>query len=221
MGIGNILMLCQVTAYLLCAIFSFFVFAPMAVNKNNDFNGNCLLFPNGSVDPQTSVVTIKTWGSPGGCNFAITIGIVALLVSIAQLVRLSFHVFYETDSSFIGAFGTFIGNVIITVMVFISAINITEGYSAWCRLIEQAASSCSLAGFEENIWKKLKYIKPDNYAVELGMVQFGLWSEFLIWLFLSIFSIIKLIKYNQQESIIRSLSRERQRLLGHYRQPDF
>ncbi len=219
MGIGNILMLFQVTAYLLCAILSFFVFAPMAVNKNSDFKGNCLLFATGNVDSKTSALTITSWGSPGGCNFAITVGILALLVSIAQLIRLSFHVFYETDSSFIGAFGTFIGNIIITIMFFISAINVTEGYSAWCQIIEQA-TSCSLAGFEKPIWKNVD-IKPDNYAAELGMVQFGLWSELLIWTFLSMFSIIKLVKYNQQESIIRSLSRERQRLIGHYNQPDF
>ena len=53
---------------------------------------------------------------------------------------------------------------------------LSHGY--FC-LIISCSCSCSLAGFEENIWKKLKYIKPDNYAVELGMVQVSKIQEYL------------------------------------------
>ncbi|XP_022094737.1 transmembrane protein 179-like isoform X1 [Acanthaster planci] len=219
MGIGNILMLCQVTAYVMCSIFAFFVFAPMAVNKNGEFAGNCLLFAQGNISG-TKEIVIESWGPAAGCNFAITIGVFALLVSITQIVRLAFHVYYETDSSFIGVFGTFVVNVIMTIMLFASAINVTQGYSVWCQLIDRVAE-CSVAGFITNLWGNLKGIKPDNYAVELGMVQFGLWTELLLWTVISILSVVKLAKYHQREHIFRSLNRERERLLGSYNQPDF
>ncbi|XP_022094739.1 uncharacterized protein LOC110981457 isoform X2 [Acanthaster planci] len=123
-------------------------------------------------------------------------------------------------SSFIGVFGTFVVNVIMTIMLFASAINVTQGYSVWCQLIDRVAE-CSVAGFITNLWGNLKGIKPDNYAVELGMVQFGLWTELLLWTVISILSVVKLAKYHQREHIFRSLNRERERLLGSYNQPDF
>ncbi|XP_038073859.1 uncharacterized protein LOC119741960 [Patiria miniata] len=223
MGIGNILMLFQVTTYLLCTIFSFFVFAPMAVNKNGDFLGNCLLFATGSIVQEQ--IVISSWGPAGGCNFAIAVGVFAMLVSIAQLVRLSFHVYYETDSSFLGAFVTLIINAVMTIMVFASAINVTRGYSVWCQLINQV-SGCSVAGIIPEIWTLVVYnsgpnFKPDNYAVEIGMVMFGLWTELLLWIVICIYSVVKLVKYHQQEHIFRSLGRERERLIGRYTQPDF
>ena len=42
MGIGNVLVLAQVTGYLLALVFSLFLFPPLAANLS-DFHGHCLL----------------------------------------------------------------------------------------------------------------------------------------------------------------------------------
>lgn len=96
MGIGNILVLSQVTAYVLAAILSLFIFPPVAVNKTHNFNGHCLLSAEGYYQEDDSFKVV-TWGSTSPCNFAIFIGIVVMLYSIYQIVRLSFHLYNDTD----------------------------------------------------------------------------------------------------------------------------
>ncbi len=94
MGIGNILILSQVTAYVLAVILSFFIYPPVAVNKTHNFNGHCLLNTQVQYDePAVEYV----WADPSPCNFAIFIGIAVMLTSVFQIIRLSFHLFYDTD----------------------------------------------------------------------------------------------------------------------------
>ena len=96
MGIGNILVLCQVTAFVLAVILSFFIYPPAAVNKTHNFNGHCLLNAQGHYANDDSFV-VDEWGNPGGCNFAVFIGVAVMLASVFQIIRLSFHLYNETD----------------------------------------------------------------------------------------------------------------------------
>ena len=97
MGIGNILILSQVTAYVLAAILSLFIFPPVAVNKTHNFNGHCLLTARGQYDENNHFEVVNGWGNGSPCNFAIFVGIAAMLTSIYQIVRLSFHLYNDTD----------------------------------------------------------------------------------------------------------------------------
>lgn len=80
MGVGNIFLLTQLTAFLLCLIMSFFIFIPMAVNQE-EFSGNCLLYATGTWD-NTSQLASVDWGPSSACGFSIFIGVVLMILSL-------------------------------------------------------------------------------------------------------------------------------------------
>ncbi|XP_072027519.1 transmembrane protein 179-like [Amphiura filiformis] len=215
MGIGNILVLSQVTAYVLAAILSFFIYPPVAVNKTHNFQGHCLLNAKGYYEDDGSF-QVQDWGNPGPCNFAIFIGIAVMLASVYQIIRLSFHLYNDTDGSFLTTFLSALLNVILTVMLFGSALTVSIGYNEWCSQIEASPQgvACANSDLIQRLWKKYEKLDPVGFPAQWGIAQFGLWSSFLVWFILCCFSFVKLFKLNQQENIVRSLTRERQRLLG-------
>ena len=100
MGLGNILLLAQVTVYLVAFLLSFFVFVPIGVNKDS-FDGNCLLFATGKWSAgqpgQDVELTFIDWPDPSSCNFAVFSGVIVMLISIGYLFWYSILLFREID----------------------------------------------------------------------------------------------------------------------------
>ncbi|XP_070578920.1 transmembrane protein 179-like [Ptychodera flava] len=223
MGIGNILVLAQVTAYVLIFLLSFFIVVPAGINQTN-FDGNCVLFSTGTWHRNASSnhFRIDAWGDRSVCNFTIYIGIVSLMASFILAVRLSIFLCREADSSFLGAFLTLVANVFIAVMLFADCLVFTLGFKFFCRQLVLSLDSgvlrCSEADYIE--WSSDPNLNTSGLIIQLGMTQFGCWSAWVCWVVVVVMSVIKLWKYSQHESFLRSIQREKDRLFGNYSQSE-
>ena len=98
MGLGNLLLLTQVTVFLLGVIFSLFMFIPISVNLNN-FNGHCLLEAKGEWEQKDNqdVLHVTSWGQQANCNFPIFMGVVAFPTALFYVVWISLYLFRGTE----------------------------------------------------------------------------------------------------------------------------
>ncbi|KAL4238558.1 hypothetical protein ACF0H5_003265 [Mactra antiquata] len=214
MGIGNLYLLSQLTALVLSFILSFFVFIPVSVN-HNEFKGHCLLYANGDWNKNTSQLSSVDWGPGSACNYSIFVGIVSMLLSLFYTVFFAIYLARQTDSSWLEAFITTIVTVAMTIMMFASAANVSVGFKHWCDVVTSTDSniaSCELADFID-FYEDIGNIDASGFYTEMKLAEFGSWTSFLCWLFLSTTSVIKLIKFQQHESFMTSVNRERERLL--------
>ncbi|XP_067682124.1 transmembrane protein 179-like [Haliotis asinina] len=219
MGLGNIFVLSQVTAFLLSFIFSFFIFVPVWSNLN-EFSGNCLLYSSGSWIPQSSTSQVKlniTWGPNSACNFTVFVGVAVMVLSIFYMVWQSRYLCRGIDSSWLDAFVTCAVTLVMTVVLFATALTASVGFREWCSLITNPVSQierCENGQFDGRIvFTTGLVINTDNYYTEFEMSQFGLWSTWICWLVQSFLSVIKLYRYHRQEAFLTSMNRERERLL--------
>lgn len=98
MGIGNILLLSQVIAFLVSFLGSFFIFISVSINLK-EFDGHCLLGAKGTWNFSSGNVMLMDikWGLHSDCGFAIFIGIVVMILSVFFIVWQSVNLFKNTD----------------------------------------------------------------------------------------------------------------------------
>lgn len=96
MGIPNITILCQVTAFVLSFLLSFFIVVPMGINQR-DFGGHCILYASGEWNTTANVLTNVDWGPSSACGFSLFIGIVLLMLTLFYIVFDSLHLLQETE----------------------------------------------------------------------------------------------------------------------------
>ncbi|KAL8611086.1 hypothetical protein ACOMHN_064376 [Nucella lapillus] len=217
MGLGNILLLAQVTVYLIALILSFFMFVPISVNLD-DFDGHCLLFATGkwsATSPSKAAqLDDVDWGTSGSCNFPIFSGVAVMLVSFFYLIWYSVLLFKNVDSSWLDAFVCGGISLLLTIFTFASGLTVSVGFRDWCTLVTERKSqfdSCEdgdYIPFGQNLG-----INTRHFYTEFQMAQFGTWSVWICQLSLFILSVIKLCRYHNQEAFLTSMSRERQRLI--------
>lgn len=217
MGLGNILLLAQVTAHLIAFVLSFFIFIPIAVCRNS-FDGYCLLFATGtwsaSKTSQEVHLTNVVWGSPSPCNFSTVVGVLVMLSSAFYVVWYSILLFKEIDSSWLDGFLSAGLNLVLTIFTFATSLLISVGFRDWCSLVTDPKGqfeSCEDADYVS--FGDAVGIKTEHFYVEYQMVQFGSWSTWICMLTLFIFSTIKMIRFHNQEAFLTSMVRERQRLI--------
>ncbi|XP_078001333.1 transmembrane protein 179-like [Glandiceps talaboti] len=222
MGLGNILVLAQVTAYVLLFILSFFIVIPIGINQT-DLDGNCVLFASGTWHQNATVgksfFRIDSWGDQSVCNFTMYIGIVSLLLSSILTVRLSLFLFREKDSSFLGAFLTFVVGVFVSVMLFADCVVLTLGFKFFCKQLVLSQGSAVLRCADADLikWSTDPTLDTSSLIIHFGITEFGCWAAWICWTASLIMSVIKLWKYSQHESLARNIQRERDRLFGNYR----
>ena len=94
MGLGNLLLLGQVMAFLMSFIFSFFIFIPISVNLN-EFHDSCLLYATGKWKQEngsaSSYLSSISWGPSSACNFPVFMGVIIMLLSCFYVVWQSMH----------------------------------------------------------------------------------------------------------------------------------
>ncbi|XP_041352820.1 transmembrane protein 179-like [Gigantopelta aegis] len=216
MGLGNIMVLGQVIAFLMSFIFSFFIFVPISVNLN-EFNGNCLLYASGTWNTSkgSSYLTGISWGPSSACNFSVFVGVVVMLLSCFYIVWHSMYLCRGIDSSWLAAFLTCILCIVISIILFASALTVSVGFKEWCHLLtlpEAQIESCEDGQYLIFLPPTLK-IDTSQYYTEMEMAQFGLWTTWICWVIVSMMSVIRMYSFNREEAFLTSMDRERQRLL--------
>ncbi|XP_013388550.1 transmembrane protein 179 [Lingula anatina] len=213
MGLGNVLVLSQVTGYLLLFIISFFLFIPLGSNQSQ-FLGHCLLFASGTWNETHDEITVS-FGPDSGCDFSIFLGCVTCIASFFYFIWMSVHLYKDREPSWLTAFGAVLVSGTATVMTFASSITLSSGFSHWCNVITNngARDSCEDSSFGDIKISNYPDIKTSGYFVQFGMAQFASWAVFLCWLVQAVMCGYQLYKYNRLENFLVSMNRERERLI--------
>ncbi|WAR29244.1 T179A-like protein [Mya arenaria] len=208
MGLHNLTVLFQITAFLLSFILSFFIFIPLAVNQYR-FNAHCLLYASGHWNTSDiSQLTDITWGPNSACGFGLFIGIVLMLVTLFYICLDALHL------SWLDSMLTGLVSLVLMLMLFSESITISVGFKEWCNLLTNPPSeitSCELAEYV-TFYSEDK-ININNFYTHMKMAEFGSWSNFICWLFLFVTSFYKLVRYQRHETFMASVNRERERLV--------
>lgn len=172
--------------------------------------GHCLLFSTG-IWQESDGQFVVNWASKAYCNYTIFVGLVLLITSAVQIYRLSLFMYRSEDSSFLSAFVDVVTSIILTTITLIAAIIVTLGFMTWCQCMTKRFPSCELAA--GNDIDKADSIDTSGFHIELGAAQFGTWSSLSIWVGLSVFAVLKMLRYHQLENMKVSMYRERQKLI--------
>merc|ERR1719290_673245 len=66
----------------------------------------------------------------------------------------------------------------------------------------------------ENDIDKAEGIDPKGFFMQMFTAQFGVWLSWATWCGLTVFALLKLCRYHQQENIRVSMAKERKRLIN-------
>ncbi|XP_011310098.1 transmembrane protein 179 [Fopius arisanus] len=210
MALTNVLLISQIAGYVVALILSLCIFVPISLHQY-EFKGHCLLFSTGiwrETDGQFAV----QWASAAYCHYTSFVGLQLLVTSIIQIYGLSMLMYKDEDSSFLSAFIDVVVSIVTTIITLVNAIIITLGFMTWCGCMTKRFPSCEQAA--GNDIDKADGIDTSGFHIELGVAQFGAWSSLSIWVGLSVFAVLKLLRYHQLENMKVSMYRERQRLIG-------
>lgn len=209
MALANILLLSQIAGYVVALILSLCIIVPMTLHED-EFRGHCLLFSTGTWQ-ETDGQFVVNWAPQAYCNYTIFVGLVLLITAIVQIYRLSVLMYRGEDSSFLSAFVDVVSCIFLTTITLIAAVIVTLGFMTWCQCMTKRFPSCELAA--GNDIDKADFIDTSGFHIELGVAQFGTWTSLSIWVGLSVFAVLKLLRYHQLENMKVSMYRERQRLI--------
>lgn len=209
MALNNVLLISQISGYVIAFILSLCIIIPMSLHQD-EFRGHCLLFSNGTWTDEGQL-NIQ-WASQAYCNYTIFVGVALLLVSAFQIYRMSKFLYKRTDSDFLSAFIDVVSSTVLFLMTVIAALMITLGFMVWCRDMTERFPSCEIAA--GNAFDRQDGIDTSNFHIEIAAAQFGAWASMACWVGLSVFALLKLCRYHQLENMRVSMYRERQRLIN-------
>ncbi|XP_053986100.1 transmembrane protein 179-like [Hylaeus anthracinus] len=209
MALTNVLLLSQISGYIIANILSLCIIIPMSLHQN-EFRGHCLLFSTGTWQESDGQFVVN-WASRAYCNYTIIVGVMLCVTSAVQIYRLSIFMYRGEDSSFLSAFIDVISSIFLTTTTLVAAVIVTLGFMTWCQCMTKRFPSCELAA--GNDIDKADGIETSGFHIELGAAQFGIWTSLSIWVGLSVFAVLKLLRYHQLENMKVSMYRERQRLI--------
>lgn len=215
MGLSNVLVLSQVTTYILALLLSFCIIIPISFHLV-DFKGHCLLFSNGTWS-ETDGHLVVTWASQAFCSYNITWAGISLFIALIQTYRFIAQICVGGESSLLSAFIDVVLSVLMAMAALAGALIITIGYQTWCNAIMMRFEQCEDATL--NDIDKEDGINTRMFYMQFGTAQFGAWTLWVCWVGLSMFSMLKVCKYHQQENIRVSMARERARLVGDRHSP--
>jgi len=206
----NIILYIQLSGYCIAAILSLCITIPMSMHQEN-FQGHCLLFTTGEWREKDGQFVVN-WASQAYCNFTIFVGVVMFVISATQIYRLSLFLYKGKDSSFFSAFVDVISSVFMCSMTLTAALFITLGFDVWCGEMTRRFENCADA--TENDIDRADGIEPKGFYMQMFTAQFGVWLSWATWCGLTVFALLKLCRYHQQENIRVSMAKERKRLIN-------
>ena len=89
--------------------------------------------------------------------------------------------------------------VLIVSMTLTAALFITLGFNVWCGEMTRRFENCADA--TENDIDRAEGIDPKGFFMQMFTAQFGIWLSWAIWVGLTVFALLKLCRYHQQENI--------------------
>lgn len=209
MGLNNVLVLSQVTTYILTLLLALCIIIPISFHLI-DFKGHCLLFSNGTWRENDGQLVVA-WASGGFCDYNLTWASLSLLIALIQTYRFIAQLCRSTESTFLSAFFDVVVSMVMAVAALVGALIITMGYQTWCNAIMMRFEECEDATI--NNIDKQDEINTRMFYTQFGTAQFGAWTSWVCWVGLAMFSLLKLCKYHQQENIRVSMARVRARLV--------
>lgn len=209
MVLNNVLVLSQVTTYLLALLLALCIIFPISFHLG-DFKGHCLLFSNGTWE-ETGQLKVS-WASQAFCDYNLGWAGVSLLVALVQIYRFVAQLCRGTESTFLSAFFDVVVSLVMSLAAITGALIITIGYQTWCNAIMMRFEACEDATI--NTIDKEDDIDTRMFYTQFGTAQFGAWTSWVCWVGLTMFAMLKLCKYHQQENIRVSMARERARLVS-------
>ncbi|KAK3891704.1 hypothetical protein Pcinc_004413 [Petrolisthes cinctipes] len=215
MGLNNVLVLSQVTTYILTLLLAFCIIIPISFHLI-DFKGHCLLFSNGTWRESDGQLVVA-WASVGFCDYNLVWASISLFIALIQTYRFAAQLCRGTESTFLSAFLDVVLSLMMSVAALAGALIVTMGYQTWCDAIMMRFEACEDA--TGNNIDKQDDIDTRMFYTQLGTAQFGAWTSWVCWVGLSMFAMLKLCKYHQQENIRVSMARERARLVRERHSP--
>lgn len=208
MAVNNIILLVQATGYVVALILSLCSVVPLIINLQC-FKGHCLLFTTGNFADDGNF--IADWASKGYCVYIMFVSSLLLVVSFIQSIRMFSLLRKESDVGFLSAFLECILTFSLAIMVFISSVIVTIGFKTWCDAVVIRFGSCDEASVMEisNAYD----VQTKGFYLQIGTLQFGIWSSWVCCVLLTVLSTLKLCRYHEQEGIRVSMARERQRII--------
>ncbi|XP_063614888.1 transmembrane protein 179-like [Penaeus indicus] len=82
MGLNNVLVLSQVTTYIIAFLLSLCIIIPISYHLS-DFRGHCLLFSRGNWSETDGQLEVS-WGSQAFCDYNISWASISLLIALVQ-----------------------------------------------------------------------------------------------------------------------------------------
>ena len=98
------------------------------------------------------------------------------------------------------------------ILVITSAYFVTRGFSAWCSAITARFPQCEVSEVMEV--KGCPDIDLRGFFLEMGTVQFAIWTGLVFWVVLFVLAARKVFVFHERENIIISMARERMRYAG-------
>ncbi|KAI9576955.1 transmembrane protein 179 [Glossina fuscipes] len=216
MALANVLLLSQITGYVLLIILSLCVIVPLSVNQHS-FCGHCLLFTTGKWREADGMFDAR-WSSSGFCIFPLFTGVFIFIVSCGQIYR---YARLKDEESFLALFIDVVLGIWSLAMSIISSIMITLGFIVWCDGMTERFPTCEMTAGQNIIHGDTDHIDTSGFYIEMGTAQFGAWGAFAISVGITVISLLKLINNHQVRNIKVSMYLERQRLVNqHHLQND-
>ncbi|XP_047477654.1 transmembrane protein 179-like [Penaeus chinensis] len=209
MGLNNVLVLSQVTTYIIAFLLSLCIIIPISYHLS-DFRGHCLLFSRGNWSETDGQLEVS-WGSQAFCDYNISWASISLLIALIQSYKCIVQLCTGGESTFLSAFVDVVVSVVMSFAALAGALIITIGYQIWCNTIMLRFEACEDA--TQNDIDRKDEIHTRMFYTHFGTAQFGAWTLWVCWVGLAMFSWLKLWKYHQQENIRVSMARERARLV--------
>ena len=92
-----------------------------------------------------------------------------------------------------------VSTTITVSMTLTAALFITLGFNVWCGEMTRRFENCADA--TENDIDRAEGIDPKGFFMQMFTAQFGIWLSWAIWVGLTVFALLKLCRYHQQENI--------------------
>ncbi|KAH9399518.1 hypothetical protein TYRP_017930 [Tyrophagus putrescentiae] len=204
----------QIGVHLACFIASFYIIWPMS-NHLSDFHGHCALFSCGTFSEDDGHFE-PHWSSCGFCAFSIIVGVYTLLSSVGQILAKVRRLYQVRDCTFALAAIDFLLDCLMVLLVLIGSILITTGAYEWCKCVTQRFSSCDIAASVMVIGSTNSTINATNFSIQLDTLQFGIWTLFVVAVLQLMLSTKRALLYHEQENLVVSMARERQRFQNSY-----
>ncbi|GCB65977.1 hypothetical protein scyTo_0011936 [Scyliorhinus torazame] len=197
MGLGNRLLFCQCTAYLLAFVLSLFAAVPLGEDQHQ-LRGRCLLYgagrwqqANGSGCAQAHCFHLLRWGPQAACCYSLFVAIFSCAYSALQGFRSTYLLCKSFQESLFSEFVSMLLSCTIALLMLVASATVSDGLNTWCNSVTNKGNttiSCRDAQEEPLNLNEVPTLFYDHF----GTAQFGLWCAWIVWIVLAILAFLKI-----------------------------